>query len=350
MAIRDALSRNIGLKLLALILAVLLWFMAVGRERAEVGLTVPLEMTNFPPDMVIANQVPDGISLRIRGSVTITRQVADRRLRFSLDLSGAVKGSNKFTLLPSMLDLPRGIEVMRLAPNTVTVELEKLVTKSLSLLPVIKGEPVSGYIIEDISLEPRVVEVRGPESVLDGMEILWTEAIDVTQLNKPVTVATQPALSDPTIHLVTPVEIKAGIKISEKIVTKSFDDVPILPMQPAGDLKNFRLTPSRVDLVVRGPINQVEKLVVGENPIVRVNLAGLEPGSHERLVMVELPGSLEVVKVEPKVVQIEIDNPPSPPQLRAPETIPPQKDETAVQAPGAPATTNEETTEKNNGQ
>ena len=80
--LRGLITHNPGLKLLALIMAVILWFMAVGRERAEVGLNVPVEMVNFPKNMVVANQVPDGISVRIRGSVALTRQVQDRKPAF----------------------------------------------------------------------------------------------------------------------------------------------------------------------------------------------------------------------------------------------------------------------------
>ena len=185
MWLRDLLFRNFWVKLLSLFLAMVLWYMAVGRERAEIGLNIPLELVNFPPRTVIANQIPDAINVRIRGSVAQTRQVSDRNLRFSLDLGGAKIGPNSFNIQPDALGLPRGLEITRLAPAEITVALERVVTKKINLLPVIKGEPAAGYIIEDITLEPREVEVQGPESVLKPLEIIWTAPVDVTNLTKP---------------------------------------------------------------------------------------------------------------------------------------------------------------------
>ena len=306
MLLRDLIVRNFWVKLLSLCLAVVLWYMAVGRERAEIGLNIPLELVNFPPRTVIANQVPDGINVRIRGSVALTRQVSDRKLRFSMDLGGAKIGPNSFTIKADALGLPRGLEITRLAPAEITVDLERIVTKKVNLLPVIKGEPAAGYIIEDITLEPREVEVQGPESVLKPLEIIWTEPVDVTNLTKPVTLDTAADLPDQSLSLVKPQSIKAILKVDEKIVTRAFNQVPVEPILPENVVLDFRIRPGKVDLVLRGPLNAMTELVTGKKLSVRVNLAGLEPGEHERLLIVAFPPSMEVVRLEPKVVKIRV--------------------------------------------
>ena len=303
MWLRDIFYRNLGLKFLSLVAALILWFMAVGREKAEVGLTVPLEFTNIPANMVIANQVPDGISVRIRGSVALTRQVERRRLRFSLDLHGASEGINHFTLAPESLELPRDIEITRMAPNSITVELEGIENKKFGLLPVIKGEPLPGFMIEDISLQPKNLELRGPKSVLEGLSILWTEPIDVTKLDKSTTLTVLPSLPDVALSVVGNKEIKAQLKIGEKLNTKSFKSVPVEAINT--DL-NFSLDPKTVDLTIRGPLSTMTTLASGKAMHVRVNLAGLTPGVYERKVMVSIPPDTEVIALEPETIKIEI--------------------------------------------
>ncbi|MEW5724349.1 MAG: CdaR family protein [Thermodesulfobacteriota bacterium] len=304
---RSLFGQNLGVKLLSLILAVALWYTAVGREWAEVGLNVPLEMVNFPSDMVVANRMPDGISVRIRGSVALTRQVAERNLRFSLDMALAKPGTNRFTLQPDALSLPRGLEVTHLAPNEITVELEQLVTKKVGLLPVIKGEPVAGYIIDDISLEPKQVELRGPASVVEPVDILWTEPVDVTTLSASTTVITRPNVPDNRLKLVRPVNIEVRLKIGEKVVTRDFPAVPVQPRQPAGGaLKDFRLDPETVNLTVRGPVNLMSKLAAGQDISVQADLSGLGPGRYLLPVIVTVPERFEVVKVEPGTIEVEI--------------------------------------------
>lgn len=303
MSLSGLVTKNFGLKLLAVVMAVVLWSMAVGREKAEVGLTVPLELVNFPQDMVVANQVPDGVNIRIRGSVALTRQVQNRRLRFSLDLAGAKEGSNNFTLLPDALALPRGVEVTRLAPGTITVELEALITKRMTLLPVIQGEPVTGYLIDEIRLEPTEVDIRGPEKLLNALTRLWTEPIDVTKMNASAVVLTKPALPDVSMSVLKPVDIKAHLKISEKIATRPFKDFPV-EAERTSHAVEFR--PKAVELLVRGPINTMSELAAGHGIRVTVNLEGLEPGRYRRPVEVAVPANMEVLKVKPDTVQVKI--------------------------------------------
>jgi YbbR domain-containing protein len=305
MWLRDLFYRNLGLKFLSLVAALILWFMAVGREKAEVGLTVPLEFTNIPANMVIANQVPDGISVRIRGSVALTRQIERRRLRFSLDLVEGSEGVNHFTLTPETLGLPRDIEVTRMAPNSITVELEGIENKKFGLLPVIKGEPLPGFMIEDINLEPKSLELRGPKSILEGVNILWTEPIDVTRLDKTSTLTVQPSLPDMSLSVVGNKEIKAHLKISEKLNTRAFQAVPVEAINT--DL-NFKLDPETVAVTVRGPLSTMKTLASGKAMHIRVNLAGLKPGEYEKKVVVTIPPDAELISIDPDTIKIEINN------------------------------------------
>ncbi len=303
MRLRDPFTKNLGLKFLALVLAVVLWFTAVGKEMAEVGLTVPLEMVNFPEEKVVANHVPDGISVRIRGSVTLTRQVANRRLRFSLDLADAQSGPNQFTLHPDALGLPRGLEVTRLTPSTITVELEGMTQKQVSLLPVIKGEPVSGFMIEDITLDPKTVTVRGPESVIDSLDILWTEPIDVTQMSESGTIQAQPSLPGVAVTLVDPVKIEAHLKIGDKAVTRTFHDFPV---EAINTDKDYTIEPKTVTLTIRGPHSTMVQLSSGKALHARINLADLGPGKYVRSVEVAAPPDMDVIHIEPEKIQVEI--------------------------------------------
>jgi YbbR domain-containing protein len=181
-----------------------------------------------------------------------------------------------------------------------------VVSKNISLLPVIKGEPVNGFIIDDIVLEPKQVEVRGPSSVVEPVDILWTEPVDVTKMSESVELLTAPNLPDPALKLVKPVQIKVNLRISEKIVTRIFENVPVQPMQPGTELLDFSLEPEKVSLTLRASYVVMSKLPMDGGVNVRVPLAGLAPGKHERLPIITLPEKVEMVKVEPRVVQIVI--------------------------------------------
>ena len=70
--------RNFFFKILALVLAVILWFLVVGEERAEVGLTIPLELVNMPRDLIVVNNLTQGIDIRVNGPRSLIRSLSTR--------------------------------------------------------------------------------------------------------------------------------------------------------------------------------------------------------------------------------------------------------------------------------
>lgn len=303
MALRRLVTHNFGLKFLALVLAVGLWFTVVGRERGEVGLNVPLELVKIPKNLVVSNEVPDGVSVRLSGALALTRQVSNRNLRFSLDLSEAQIGANFFDIKAETLDLPRGLEVTRLTPNQINVELEALTEKNLGVLPVIKGSPAPGYMIDELTLVPNQVTVRGPESVLKKMEVVWTEPIDVTNLESSASVKTKPALTNLSLSLVGQDTVEARLKIGLKYATKPFQEVPITVIGAPGE---YKMDPEVVEVRLRGPVLNLTEVGVGKGLTVKVNLEGLGPGRSRVPVIVEVPPKIEVAGVEPRQVEVFI--------------------------------------------
>ena len=65
--LRATVLNNWGLKLLSLGFAVLLWMYVVGENRSEVSLSLPLELTRVPANMVIVSRVPEAIRVRLNG-------------------------------------------------------------------------------------------------------------------------------------------------------------------------------------------------------------------------------------------------------------------------------------------
>ncbi len=116
-------------KLLAVLLAVIMWYFVVGEERAEVGLTVPLVLINMPRDLIVVNNVPHGIEIRVNGPRSLVRSLSTENLSKSLDLSNTREGSVSFSISSEGIPLPRGVKITRINPTQVTVVLQKLMTK-----------------------------------------------------------------------------------------------------------------------------------------------------------------------------------------------------------------------------
>jgi len=79
--------RNIGLKLLALALAILLWLTVAGEHVVERSLRVPLEFRNVPDALEIVGNAPDTVDVRLRGSSALLSRVQPGEIVAVLDLA-----------------------------------------------------------------------------------------------------------------------------------------------------------------------------------------------------------------------------------------------------------------------
>jgi uncharacterized protein (TIGR00159 family) len=122
--LRRLFSTNLSLKFAALGLAGVIWgmsFLASGTTIRTVG--APIEFSHVPPGMVVASQSADRLEIQVRGSPWIMDSMNLGRLVGSFNLGGLQAGWHTLRLKPESLDLPPGIVVDRVTPETIRVQV-----------------------------------------------------------------------------------------------------------------------------------------------------------------------------------------------------------------------------------
>ncbi len=174
-----ALTENWMLKLLSLVFALILWFFVIGERRVEIGYTVPLELKDIPPDMMIANEVPSLVDVRLSGPRTMLMNLSPSDISISVDLSDLKPGLTSFKRLEERLDIPSGLKVTRLSPSFVDVRLDRVITRTVQVEAVFTGTPAKGYALGSVRIKPSRVEVEGAESELKDVNEVPTEPVDI---------------------------------------------------------------------------------------------------------------------------------------------------------------------------
>lgn len=146
--------RNLGLKALSLLLAILLWMTVAGEQTVERVLRVPLELQQFPAELELVGDFPTAIDVRVRGSAGALSRVAAGDVVAVLDLNGAEAGPRLFRLTPEEVRAPFGIEVVQVNPTTVPMTF---VNPALRHAPAVGG--ASGQAVER-TLRDRPLELR----------------------------------------------------------------------------------------------------------------------------------------------------------------------------------------------
>ena len=102
--------RHFGLKILSVGLAALLWMVVSGEETVERGLSIPLELQQFPPALELQTKPPSTVDVRVRGGSGTLSRLTPVDIVAVLDLRGAQVGQRLFHLTPEQVRIPFGVE------------------------------------------------------------------------------------------------------------------------------------------------------------------------------------------------------------------------------------------------
>src|SRR4029453_17747539 len=127
--------RHLGLKMLAIALATLLWLTVAGEHVVERSLRVPLEFRNIPAALEITGDPPASVEVRLRGPSAVLGRLDPGEVVAVLDLVGRRPGSRLFHLRNDEVRSPFGVEVSQVVPSTVSLELERAPTRVLAVVP-----------------------------------------------------------------------------------------------------------------------------------------------------------------------------------------------------------------------
>ena len=304
-SLRKFFTENIGLKIISLILAVSLWLFVVGEETSEIGLSIPVEIINVPPDLAVTNDVIDDINLRVSGPRRMIRRLASETLSKIIDLQDAQAGIINFDISPEDLPLPHGVKVTRLSPTSVTLQLEKIEQKKLNILPILQGSPPAGYEVVSVRFIPDKVTVSGPTSVLTSLDTLWTKPITVEKKSESFK---QEVTLDLSLHQVTALNkepIQVEVTIDQRIVSRSYDSISIKVINTSYAVE---LNPKQVSVMVMGPVKLLSSLDKDKDIEAYVDLQGLAPGQHTKKISLRTSPGLSGLETVPSVVQVNILN------------------------------------------
>jgi YbbR domain-containing protein len=177
---------NLGMKIAAVLLSVVLWFYVTSRGQSEIPLEVPVELKNIPVGLEIVNNGYKKVSLYIKGQERIIRTVKPSDVRLSLDLSKTKSGENIFYIHGEDIQLPHGITVTSINPSSLKIITEKTVSKTVRVIAVVTGEVLRGNRIHSINVDPTMITAEGISSEMRKLKSMKTEPLDVTGLAESV--------------------------------------------------------------------------------------------------------------------------------------------------------------------
>ncbi len=140
------LLRNLTSIILSLVLAIVVWFVAVERENPLVDQQiggVPLQVLNQPAGTIILSPPPRTVSVTIRGPRQTLEALSPAQISASIDLAGAGRGQ-----IQAPVRVPiqgRAMQLRAIDPSQVSLDLENIGQQTLPITVTVEGEPTRGF-------------------------------------------------------------------------------------------------------------------------------------------------------------------------------------------------------------
>lgn len=306
---KGPLIKDAGKKLLALIIAVSLWFVANLQHDVEKNISIDVNYTNLPKGLVIVNNPPEKLNIRVRGPRSQLSSVSPKDMVFTIDLSNLTTGTSMFEIRTDQIIPPRDVQVTAISPSEINLDVDRLAQKKVAVEPVV-GPPDEGYeLAGEPQVTPDTVVVRGPEKLLNRINSVGTDPVSLKGEKSKFSIEV-PLRSPYTLVEITGVNtVKVTVDIKEKIMEKEFSNLDINFVNFDG-LKYETEESIVTELAFEGPFSIINNLNSKDIELY-VDGSGIKsPGggkTHNLTVSVDYPHKdvLKLKKQSPRTIAVK---------------------------------------------
>jgi len=177
----DERKARLGLRLVSLLLAVVLW-LVVTLERTENQSVRVVEsaLTFETPNNLILIDPPRSVTVRLRGRTEDVKNLNPQMVAVLVDLRQITEpGVFGVQLNNDNVLLPGDLEVVALEPSIIDLDLDVVESRNLPVRVELSGEPAAGAELLGFQTQPNQVMATGPRSILSGLTSLSTAAVSL---------------------------------------------------------------------------------------------------------------------------------------------------------------------------
>lgn len=264
-------------KLIALITAIVLWFIVMNEQNppADVTYQVPLHVKNVQADHFVSHD-NDMVEVVVRGPRSIVASVPEDEFYAYLDMADVAEGYHKVKV---HVVVPSGLELVGVTPDKCDITLDKMVQETRKVELAYSGLATEGVKVDAVKTEIEKVKLDGP-SLLVGQVAKVVAHIDLDKKEQDFSeevdiIAVDSAGNEISGVTITPNKTSIKGKVIsvpvEKTVDVNFQMIGELPAELA--LKGLKADADKI--VISGYRPNVEKVTsLKTEPLNLSNITG----------------------------------------------------------------------------
>jgi len=214
---------NWHLKLLAVMIAFLLWFYIASQKSVEFTVIAPIKYKNLPDNLCIVKDKDDlkFVKLLLYGPKNYQSSQNFVNTDVMIDLANATVGNNTFKIFSNYILIPEEFKIVNIDPPEIEITIDRKANKRVKVIPEILGDIPKNFNFSDIIITPEFADIIGPEKILRKIKELKTETVNIKDLLNSGRIEIKLEKIDPSIKIIESIDyVIVELKNAEQLKNK----------------------------------------------------------------------------------------------------------------------------------
>jgi YbbR domain-containing protein len=279
--------------------SILLWVFVSFSEDFSITLNLPTQVIAIPENNSVSSVSSDEVTISIKGQGwQLAQHTLGRDPKFFIPCP-TEKGTQEVSarnVIHANTWLSTSLQLVEISPEKIKITVEPTKTKKVEIIPVVSLTFKPGYgLVSPILIEPDSVEITGPKSLVEEINIINTENKIITKLESETSLILN--IENPKYLLTNISECKISFDV-QKIVDKTFEDLDVQTLKIPSRYELI-LLPNKINVVIRGGIIQLSKMKKEDlNVFVKFEQALNDTGGAIEPI-IEIPEFTSLVDIKP---------------------------------------------------
>jgi YbbR domain-containing protein len=299
--------QNFWFKLVAVVMALLLWFHVATDNTYEYSDKFPLEIVGIPEPLLLAEKLPDYVNVTIQGKgKDLLKLMVAEKDSLKIDAREFKRGETDYLIKPEDVPLPEGLELrvaVILPPKKLKIKLDYPMEKKLQVQLKVSVLPAEGFVqVGELHFDPKEIEISGPRMWVRNLTDIYTQGQMVENAKEPVSEQIDLMLPEGYNLTLSQPKIRYSVNI-EKIEEKQLSKLPLSPVNVPRRTE-VTLQPDSINLTVAGAQSLITRVSV-DSIRATVDCSKISKGQNLTLpIWVDLPKGIRLVKVDPDSTKV----------------------------------------------
>jgi len=301
-------SRN-GIRLISVVAAVVVWYtIRAATSNTTLVTDIPL-LIQPPPGWSLMDRSAQTVDVAFMGTRDDLRFLNREVIKATVDVRDHDEnGAFRVPLGPADINAPGSARIDFIRPASVTLRLDREITKQVPVKVDTQNILPDGYEIEKMVITPATVEISGPAQRLGKIDSIRTIPIDLDGRIRSINQRRLPLVTHAQMTGVdlNPKSVTLDLTIIERSISEQFKDLPLMALLPGGHSVRAEIDPEVATVKVKGRPKRMKKLAA-EDLQLFVDASQVSGSKAVKLpIRAILPNGITLVRTTPAKVTVKV--------------------------------------------